>query len=161
MPDRPPSPIIQILDAIDQAYDHPAWHGTNLRGSVRRINAKQATWRPGPRRKCIAEIVLHAAYWKYTVRRRLTGLPRASFPLRGSNWFELQRPWNDRAWRACLDLMDDQHRALRDAIEALPASNLSKVPRGSRVTCLTLIHGIALHDVYHTGQIQLLKRLMT
>ncbi|HEX6209678.1 MAG TPA: hypothetical protein VF136_02805, partial [Methylomirabilota bacterium] len=62
-----------LLSQIDQAYDHRSWHGTNLRGSVRGVVAEVAAWRPGPGRHNIHEIVVHAAYWKYAVRRRLTG----------------------------------------------------------------------------------------
>src|SRR6185503_12219164 len=77
----------QLLAIVDQAYDRPSWHGTNLKGSIRRVTATIAAWRPGPNRHNIWEIVVHAAYWKYAVRRRLTGEARGSFPLKGSNWF--------------------------------------------------------------------------
>jgi hypothetical protein len=77
----------QALAALDEAFDRKAWHGTNLRGSVRGLDARDAAWRPGRGRHNIWELVVHAAYWKYTVRRRLTGEKRGSFPLPGSNWF--------------------------------------------------------------------------
>ena len=62
-----------LLGLIDEAFDKRAWHGTNLRGALRGIDARQASWRPGPGRHNIWELALHAAYWKYAVRRRLTG----------------------------------------------------------------------------------------
>ena len=62
-----------ILALLDQAYDRPSWHGTNLRGSLRRVTPEQAAWRPGPARHNIWEIAVHAAYWKYAAWRRLTG----------------------------------------------------------------------------------------
>ena len=60
--------IAQLLAIIDQAYDKPSWHGTNLRGSVRRVTAAQAAWRPSSNRHNIWEIGVHAAYWKYAAR---------------------------------------------------------------------------------------------
>ncbi len=70
--------VAQLLAIIDQAYNKPSWHGTNLRGSVRRVTAAQAAWRPS-RRHNIWEIVVHAAYWKYAAARRFTGGARGSF----------------------------------------------------------------------------------
>ena len=62
-----------LLSLIDEAYEKKTWHGPNLRGSIRGLTAKQASWRPSPKRHNIWEIVVHAAYWKYIVRRRLLG----------------------------------------------------------------------------------------
>src|SRR5205807_1876418 len=62
-----------LLDAIDLAFDHRAWHGPNLRGSIRGVTSREAAWRPGSGRHNIWELVVHAAYWKYAARRRLRG----------------------------------------------------------------------------------------
>ena len=59
--------VAQLLAIIEQAYNKPSWHGTNLRGSVRRVTAAQAAWRASAGRHNIWEIVVHAAYWKYAV----------------------------------------------------------------------------------------------
>ena len=55
--------------------------------------------------------------------------------------------------------LDAHHRKLRDVVAALAPSDLSRKPAGSKRTTDTLVYGVASHDVYHTGQIQLLKRL--
>lgn len=148
-----------ILLLLDQAYDRPSWHGTNLRGSLRRVTPGQAAWRPSADRHNIWEIAVHAAYWKYTAWRRLTGATRRSFPLKGSNWFKRPIELSDAAWRADLALLDEMHRVLRDAVGALPASSLGRTPKGSKVSNFALLSGVAAHDLYHAGQIQLLKRL--
>ncbi|MDH3252851.1 MAG: hypothetical protein OEM41_08665, partial [Ignavibacteria bacterium] len=81
------SPAIRLLlHSLDEAYAQQAWHGTNLRGALRGVDFRQARWRPGAGRHNIWEIVVHAAYWKYAVRQRLTGGKRGSFSLSGSNW---------------------------------------------------------------------------
>lgn len=154
--------IAQLLAVIDQAYNKASWHGTNLRGSVRRVNPAQAAWRATPQRHNIWEIVVHAAYWKYAVTRRFTGGARGSFPLKGSNWF--RRPADASqagiaAWKADLDLLDEMHALLRDAVMALSAKELSRTPQGSKVSNFAVLSGAAAHDLYHAGQIQLLKRL--
>ena len=152
MPDR-------LLSIVDAAYNRRSWHGTNLRGSIRGLTARQAVWRPSPKRHNIWELVVHCAYWKYAVVRRLTSAQRGSFPLKGSNWFARGKTIDDRAWRSDVALLDQMHLELRDAIADLSPRYLDKKPAGSKVTNFEIISGIAAHDLYHAGQIQLLKRL--
>ena len=158
-----PGPEIDVLlEMIDQAFERRAWHGTNLRGALRGVTAKEAAWRPGRGRHNVWELVVHAAYWKYAVRRRLLGEKRGSFPLEGSNWFA--RPERGKAteaaWKADIALLVQTHKSLRAAVAALSSRDLGARPRGTRFDTRGLVVGIAAHDLYHTGQIQLIKRLM-
>jgi hypothetical protein len=153
-----PDPIFQLLAIMDAAYDRKSWHGTNLRGSIRGLTVRQAVWRPSPKRHNIWELVVHAAYWKYTAFRRFTRAPRGSFPLKGSNWFGRER-LDERAWREDVALLERSHRDLRAAVAQLTPADLTKTPRGSKVSNFALVSGVAAHDLYHAGQIQLLKRL--
>lgn len=150
-----------LLKMIDQAFDHRSWHGTSLRGSIRGLRVADVAWRPGKGRHNIWEIVAHAAYWKYTVRRRLLGERRGSFPLPGSNWFA--RPAAGRGtearWKDDVALLVSTHRSLRDAVASLDARVLHRAAAGGTTTVVDLLTGIAAHDLYHAGQIQLLKRL--
>lgn len=150
-----------LLVMIDQAFDHKSWHGTNLRGSIKGMKAEDAARRPDPARHNIWEIVVHAAYWKYIVRRRLLSEARGSFPLKGSNW--LKRPsseeFTEAEWKGDVALLVDTHRTLREAIAQMSPAQIHFTPSDSKVSNLELITGIASHDLYHAGQIQLLKRL--
>ncbi|HSW49061.1 MAG TPA: DinB family protein [Bryobacteraceae bacterium] len=138
--------ISLLLNLIDQAFDKKAWHGTNLKGSLRRMTASEAAWRPAAGRHNAWEIAVHCAYWKYAVWRRLKAVKRGSFPLKGSNWF--LRPGGDADWKADLALLSAMHAQLREAIAGLKT-----------VTKPAMLNGIAAHDLYHAGQIQLLRRL--
>jgi hypothetical protein len=152
--------IDQLLFLIDTAYDRLSWHGTNLRGSLRGVTPIQAAWRPGPRRHNIWEIVVHAAYWKYVAWRRLTGAKRGSFAEVGSNWFTRPEDTSLDAWKADVEMLGEMHRTLRIAVAALDVRMLERpLTRASRTTTQALVTGIAAHDIYHAGQIQLLKRL--
>ncbi len=148
-----------LLEAIDRAYNRQSWHGTNLRGSIRGVSFRQAARRPAPGRHNIWELVVHAAYWKYVVLRRLTGQKRGSFPIAGSDWFRRPVVLSERAWRDDIALLDLMHRDLRAAIGALPPKQLQRRAKGAKTTNAFLIHGIAAHDLYHAGQIQLVKKL--
>jgi hypothetical protein len=147
-----------LLHAVDEAYENSAWHGTTLKGSLRGVTARQAARRPAPGRHSIREIAAHAAYWKFIVRRRLTGDTSASFPLAGSNWFALPRG-SEKAWRAEREILDREHRALRAVVAGFAPGRLRSPLSGLHRTALREIAGIALHDVYHAGQIQLVKAL--
>jgi uncharacterized damage-inducible protein DinB len=144
-----------ILQLFDEAFDKTAWHGPNLWQSLRGVTAKQASWRPAPGRHNIWEETLHAAYWKYVVRRRLEGGKRGGFVLPGSNFFP--RPeagkLSQAAWKKDQQILRSEHAALCQAIRRA---------RGKAVTgkVSRILWGVAFHDVYHAGQIRLLRRLM-
>ena len=152
--------LITLNKMIDQAFDHKSWHGTNLKGSIKGITAREAAWRPNRERHNIWEIVVHSAYWKYAVVRRLLSEKRGSFPIKGSNWFV--RPsagMSEAEWKTDLRLLLDLHAKLKRVISELTSKDLAMIAPGSKVRNVDLLTGIAAHDLYHAGQIQLLKRL--
>jgi len=149
-----------LLRLLDEAYSCKAWHGPNLRGAIRGLDPRVAAWRPQAGRHNIWEIVVHCAYWKYAVRRRILGEKRGAFPLRGSNWFVRPAAASSQAWRSDVALLQDMHHRLRSVVAGLSPRDLKRIPRGSRVPNLAVVSGIAAHDIYHAGQIQLLKRLI-
>jgi DinB superfamily len=152
MKSETPLPTALLSQIIDSGYNRKAWHGPNLRQSLRGVTAEDAAWRPAPGRHNIWEVAVHAAYWKYAVRRRLRGDPRGSFACEGSNWFT--RPSSiaqskEKAWIEDKRLLEQEHQKLR---EAVPQAGNYRIP-------LAHIYGVAFHDVYHAGQIRLLRRL--
>ncbi len=144
---------------IDESFAKRAWHGPNLRGSIRGLTAQQASWRPSPKRHNVWEIVVHCAYWKYVVRRRILREKKGSFPIEGSNWFRRPERKTEAAWKRDIQLLEDMHKLMVEAIEELKPADLKKKIWGSWSGHST-IAGIAMHDVYHAGQIQLLKRML-
>ena len=144
-----------VLALLDEGYEKKTWHGPNLKQAIQGVTAKQAAWRPGPGRHNIWEEALHAAYWKYMVRRRIEGGKQGAFPVKGSNFFS--RPekgkLNEAAWSEDKALLEREHQALREAV----AKALHRAGGAQR---LPMLYGVALHDVYHAGQIRLLRRIM-
>ena len=143
-----------LLALLEEGYQRKTWHGPNLRQSLKGVTAKQAAWRPGPGRHNIWEETLHAAYWKYAVRRKLEGGKRGSFVLKGHNFFP--RPEKGKnteaAWRADQEILETEHDAMLDTIAKILQSPVNE-------KSLKMIYGVAFHDVYHAGQIRLLRRL--
>lgn len=143
-----------VLALLDEAYEKKTWHGPNLKQSLKGVSVVQAAWRPGAGRHNIWEEALHAAYWKYSVRRRIEGNERGSFALKGSNFFPRPEKGNatEAAWAADRKLLEREHRALCSAV-----AKVLRTPRGGKF--LRQLYGVAFHDVYHAGQIRLLRRL--
>ncbi len=149
-----------LLRFMDEAYEKKAWHGPNLKGTIHGVTAQAAAARPAKDRHSIWEIVLHTAYWKYAVRRRLREEKKGSFSIKGSNWFKVHEESSEKDWKSAVALLEQEHRKLREIVVFMPSEELHLTPPNSKVSNLTLIYGIASHDLYHAGQIQLLKRLI-
>ncbi len=149
-----------LLEIYDQSYDHTAWHGTNLRGSLKGLKLPELLYRPQGKRHNIWEISLHCAYWKYVVLRRLVGGKKGEFPRKPSDFPKLPKNPILNDWKIDLSLLEDYHFRLRNAIKQFPESKLNKNPKNSKVSYIQTIYGISSHDLYHAGQIQLLKRII-
>ena len=147
-------PELLLLDVLEEGYWKKAWHGPNLKQSLKGVTAKEAAWRPTPGRHNIWEETLHAAYWKYDVRRILEGGKRGTFVLKGSNFFArpIKGLLTEKAWKDDKEILETEHERLRDAVKKV-------LKRGKSEKVARLIYGVAFHDIYHAGQIRLLRRL--
>ncbi len=154
------SEIKLLLEIYDQAFDQTAWHGTNLRGSLKGLKLPELLYRAQGKRHNIWEITLHCAYWKYVVLRRLVGGKKGEFPRKPSDFPKLPDNPTLKDWKEDLKLLEDYHVRLREAIEHFPESKLYKTPKNSKVSYTKTIYGISSHDLYHAGQIQLVKRMI-
>jgi len=139
------------------------WHGgATVQGALRGVSAEVASWKPYPDRHSIWELALHVAYWNYAVRRRITEAPRGGFPRSPSNWPAPPEEQSRAAWDQDRRLVRQCHERLVEAVAAFDPSRLDETAGGERKTTYAdLITGIVLHDTYHIGQIQMLKRLAT
>ena len=138
-----------------------AWHGGPTPvGAVRGVTAAQARWRPAPGRHNIWELMLHIAYWKYAVRRHLVAEGGPRFPRSPANWPAVPARAVQEAWEADRQLLAQEHARFVRAVQAFPVRLLDQRPASKRKwTYGEMIAGMLAHDAYHTGQIQLLKRL--
>ena len=142
--------IAVLLQNIDYAFDKPGWHGPNLASSIRGVDARRAAESIDGRRS-IWQQALHAAYWKQRVINLLIGTQ--PFPRGGSDWPRLPEEQNEGNWKADVKLLYEIHAKLRKAIARIDPRRLSE-------KTTRLILGAAAHDLYHTGQIRLLRRMM-
>jgi uncharacterized damage-inducible protein DinB len=152
------------LRALLHAYEAPSgrsWHGgATPVGALRNVTAAEAHWVPAPGRHSIWALTLHTAYWKYAVRRHFEPGPVPRFPRSPANWPKPPANPDPKAWDADRALLRLEHERLRQLMAGFAVGRISRIPAGGKKwTYGDLIAGIVAHDAYHTGQIQLLKRL--
>ena len=156
---NPPASL--LVRVLRENLEGGAWHGPSVRQALRDVDARAARWRPGPGRHNVWEIVLHLAYTRHRVIGRLTGRPYAHFPR------SLEAPWwpsvpvlgGDTEWTADVNLLRELHERLIETVERLPASRLATRRRGRKDTLAMETLGVATHDAYHAGQMQLIRRI--
>ncbi|HET7218885.1 MAG TPA: DinB family protein [Vicinamibacterales bacterium] len=158
------SEITRIIDELEREHAGDPWHGSPLKDILDGIDAAQAARRPLAGAHSIWELVLHVTGWKQEVARRTAGGAAAEPP--DGDWPEVGEP-TDARWKKALAKLETAHRELIAAIRALPEPKLFEAtndprnrPLGAGVSYYVLLHGIVQHDVYHAGQIALLKKAL-
>src|SRR5262249_47827830 len=139
----------------------PAWHGPSVMKSLKGVSAKMASWRPAPGRNSIWELALHLAYSRYRMIGRLSGKPQRPFPRkRRLQWVPVgPRVTTERSWSEDGALLVQCHDELMRAVQAASAGRLLARRPGNPHTLGWELLSNAIHDAYHAGQINLLKRL--
>src|SRR6185503_84833 len=148
-----------LLFYLDQAFGRRGWHGPTLSALVRNVGVAEAMWRPSPGRHSVWELVLHAAFWKNTVRRRITGDGSVRFPRSPANWPKTPEGPTARAWLDDVELLKAEHRKLVRTVSQFPAARLFRKVGTTRFIPADQIAGIAAHDLYHAGQIAMIRKL--
>jgi uncharacterized damage-inducible protein DinB len=153
------SETTRIADQLRRAFSGEAWHGDSLFEILKGVTAAQAASRPIKNAHSIWELVLHIAAWDGAVRRRLGG---AVVALSDKENFPPVTDTSDSAWRAALEHVRRAHDDLVAAVAAFPESRLEQKVQGKDPdydTFYYMLHGVAQHELYHAGQIALLKKM--
>ncbi|MBC7789537.1 MAG: DinB family protein [Anaerolineae bacterium] len=156
--------IRSIIDELRHAHNGSPWHGSSRADLLRGVTAAGAASRPIANVHTIWELVLHMTAWTAEVARRTRGHP-AGTPQEG-DWPEQPSEPSDREWQAAIATLGEAHADLVRTVQAFPESGLAtpvgderNPALGSGVTYGAMLHGVAQHDAYHSGQIALLKKL--
>ncbi|HXZ28413.1 MAG TPA: DinB family protein [Terriglobales bacterium] len=145
----------RLADQLHRAYAGPAWHGPALRRLLRGITAKQAAARPLRNAHTVWELVLHITAWKRAVLRRMQGHALSLSPAQN---FPPMPNATAANWQSTLAALQAAQQDLHRAVAALPESRLKRIVPGKRYTLYFMLHGLVQHDLYHAGQIALLKK---
>lgn len=144
----------QLQQMLHKAYFGPAWHGPAVAELLADITAAQAAASPAAGSHSIWQLVAHMTAWRDEVRRRLHGPGRKLSA--DENWPTINDA-SEAAWQATVERSHASQRALEEDVASfseeqltVPADNL---PGGRE----ELLHVVIHHDLYHAGQIALLK----
>jgi uncharacterized damage-inducible protein DinB len=149
----------RIADQLRRAFYGDAWHGDSLFEILEGVTAAQAVARPVQNAHSIWELVLHIAAWDGAVRRRMTDV---ALELSGDDNFPPVTDVSEAAWRKALAHLRRNHDELIEAVEKFPEVRLAElVPgkKGAHYNFYYMLHGVAQHELYHAGQIALLKKM--
>ena len=152
------SEAARIADQLRRAFDGDAWHGDSLFEILKGVTAAQAAARPVTSAHTIWELVLHIAAWDGAALRRLGG---AKVDLADAENFPAVLDVSDPAWHKATALVRHVHVELVAAVAGLPDSRLFEVvpgKQGAHYTFYYMLHGVVQHELYHAGQIALLKK---
>jgi uncharacterized damage-inducible protein DinB len=154
--------VERIADQLRRAFEGEAWHGPSLLKILEGIEATQAAAHPIPAAHSIWELVLHIAAWKDAGKRRLEG-DRAQLT-DAEDWPKVTDT-TEEAWQDTMEKLIECQRKLLDAISRLDESRLDepiiKDPSIPFSTVYVTLQGVVQHDLYHAGQIAILKKALT
>jgi len=150
------SEIQRIEDQLRRAFEGNAWHGPAVRELLADVTAAQAAGRPLPNAHSIWEIVLHMATWERVVYRRLQGETVVNLPME-QDWPPV-RDSSEAAWHQAVRDLEQANHDLRAAIAQLTEARLADMAPGKDHSVYVMLHGIIQHDLYHAGQIAVLKK---
>jgi uncharacterized damage-inducible protein DinB len=142
--------VERIAKQLERTYSGEAWHGPSLRKVLEEVDAEAASARPIAGAHSIAEIAAHVLAWREEAVRRLEG-NGGDVPARGNFPEPLE-------WGELLDALDRTQKSLVSAAAALDDAILDQKVKGRRETYYVLLQGIIHHDLYHAGQIAILKK---
>jgi uncharacterized damage-inducible protein DinB len=151
--------IERILDQLKRAFEGDAWHGPSVHESLAGVTAAQAHARPLASAHSIWELVHHIAVWESVGRRRLEG-DRAPIDISSPEDWPPADDQSEAAWEQAKAALDRGHEDLREAISRVPESRLDERIFDGMSTVYVTLHGVIQHDLYHAGQIAMLKKAL-
>ncbi len=149
------SELARIADQLQRAYRGEAWHGPSIREVLDGVDADAASARPVSNAHTIKELVVHVVVWEQEALARLAGKGRDDLPPE-EDW-----PAGAPAWADLLDELDAAHERLTSAIYECSDERLDETVAGSPGTLYHLLHGVIQHNLYHAGQMAILKKALT
>jgi len=158
---RSTSEVDRIRDQFRRAFEGEAWHGPSVLALLDGVSALQAAAHPIPGAHSIWELTLHIAAWERACLRRLKGDPAR---LTDAEDWEAVTDTSEAAWEQTKQQLVDNHRELLDAISSVDESRLNEPIISNSSTPFSSVyvtlHGGVQHDLYHAGQIAMLKKAL-
>jgi len=152
--------ISRLIEMFNAAAHGKTWHGQSVWETLQNISAEEAAAHPIPESHSIWDYLLHLINWRdYAIRTLLDDQPYIVELNTEKDWTTIT-DFSPEAWQAALELYKNSTDELSEAIKILDDSKLEEIVPGHKFTFYTLLHGVIQHDIYHSGQIILLKKML-
>ncbi len=148
--------ISRIADQLKRAFEGDAWHGPAVLEVLEGVSARAAASKPVAGAHSIWELVLHIAAWDGAIRRRMEG---QALQLSPEQDFPPVKDTSDAAWRSAVHSLKQNHSELIAALLAMPDYRLTATVPGKDYDFYHMRHGAAQPELYHAGQIALLRKV--
>ena len=148
--------VERMADQLRRALEGGAWHGPALSEILADVTSLRAVKKPIGAAHSIWEIVLHIAVWESAVRRRLEGEVIDELPAE-QDWPPVEDT-SEVAWQAALQCLKQGNQRLREAIVQLGDERLDEPVPAKGYSIYVMLHGVVQHNLYHAGQLALLKK---
>ena len=152
------SEAVRIADQLRRSFHGQAWHGPAVLEPLADISAERAASRPLPNAHSIWELVLHISAWENVALRWLVGEIAELPHLAAEDDWPPVRETSASAWKQAADELAARHDRLVEFAARLSKRQLSEKVAGREYSLYFLLHGLAQHNLYHAGQIALLKK---
>jgi len=147
--------IGRITDQLQRAFKGDAWHGPSVLKALKAVTFEQAFKKPIKGAHSIWEIVLHISAWHHAVTQRLKGY--VVNLTKEEDWPRVENH-DENAWQSALELTNESYENLLKKASSLSDSDLNKTAPGRNHSIYFMLHGVIQHDLYHAGQIAILKK---
>ena len=149
----------RLAEQLRNAFEGVAWHGPAVLELLADIDSKTAAAHPVPDAHSIWELVLHIAAWDGAVNRRiLLGKFGKALQLNDAENFPPVNDTSAIAWKKTVSAVKNAHAQLLKTVEALPDQRLAERVPGKKYDIRFMLEGVAQHEIYHAGQIAILKK---
>ena len=147
--------IERIEDQLRRSFEGEAWHGPSVLEALETVTAEKAAARPFGQAHSIWEIVLHITATQTLVLRRLQGDSTSLSP--EQDWPSVPNTSED-SWVSTLTALKRSHSELSQAVSKVSDSVLDREILPGYSSFYVTLHGVVQHNLYHAGQIVLLKK---
>lgn len=152
------SEISRLQQMLQNSWDGNMWHGTNLKQVLEGIDFGKAFRKPTAGSHNIYELLMHMHCWRKFTVEQLKGNSSYQVELNSETDWPVKYEQTEASWKTGLALFKKSQEEIMASFSNLKEEMLDEMVPGRKFTWYALIHGLIHHDIYHSGQISILKK---
>lgn len=153
--------IKELKKKFEIAYSGGPWYGDSMKDILNEINPAIVFEKVNGKSHSIAELTAHIIGWREFTLSRLEG--NNNFKINQKETFNWKRidEGEKTAWKNILKELDKNQKKIISTLNRLDDDFLNNKVAGRRYRAEFMLEGTIQHDIYHLGQIVVLKKLLS